>query len=360
MKRLLPGRFILFALLLASCGTPQISESEAAQQTKARAVELDLYVQRTLQAQSDRERFIQQTLLASTPSSVNLTPLPILDFAAPTQTPIKNTPFVTATIDFSTPIEPNQQFNEEDFNQWLKTAKILVYEDMTARLETFRYVRTTLDEMGLPYKDDGSAIGWFYDDLDSGPEEGDQWDLIIFALEDKKGVKANFYDLAIEAVDNGTSIIFEAWNLNRPIQAAPAISFPGAGWYMRKIWSGIPPTSALLFPIARTHPILNMPNTNLTFGSPTNQWWDPSGQVAYDVGDLIGLSTTGDAVLLLGTGVGSEITHGTSAVCVEGRIIFQTFSSHMLSFESMEPLWENYIYNALRTRFETVKLTYKD
>ena len=343
---------IFLILLLADCSPTEISESEAAKQTQARAVELDLYVQYTLQAQSEREQSIQQTLLASTSPNISETPIPA-DETTPTIQPPTAAPASTPSIEPSEAPESIQKNNEQDFQEWMQSAKILVYEDMTARLETFRYVLTTLEAMDLPYKDDGSAIGWFYDDIESGPEEGGQWDLIIIATEDKKGVKANFYDIALDAADNGTSTILEVWNLNNTYSSTANNFLTKCGVIFEKDMAGIPPSSALLFPIAREHPILNQPNTGMTFSSPIDQWWDPSGKIVYDVGDLIGLSTTGDATLLLGTGVASDITHGIAAVCDQGKITLQTFSSHIMSYKSMALLWENYIYNALRTRYES-------
>ena len=67
----------------------------------------------------------------------------------------------------------------------MKTANILLYEDMTTRLDTIRYVKPALDKMGLKYKDDGAAGGWLRDDVAKGPGEGKPWDLVIIAAEDK-------------------------------------------------------------------------------------------------------------------------------------------------------------------------------
>ena len=68
----------------------------------------------------------------------------------------------------------------------MKTANILLYEDMTTRLDTIRYVKPVLDKMGLKYKDDGAAGGWLKDDVAKGPGEGKPWDLVIIAAEDKE------------------------------------------------------------------------------------------------------------------------------------------------------------------------------
>lgn len=335
-------------LLLTGC-SEGINEEEAAKQTVERAAELDLFVQQTLQSQSEREQSIQQTLMASMPT-MPATPIPVVGIP-PATASLPAEPASMPTLQNAIEPTPTQSFDEGAFQEWMLTAKILVYEDMTARLETFRYVSTTLDDMGLSYKDDGSAIGWFYDDIETGPQDGGQWDLIIVATEDKNGIKANFFDLALDASDLGSSVILEVWNLNNTYTTSANKFLSTCGLVFEQDLSGIPPSSAMLFPITPGHPILNQPNSGLSFSSPTNQWWDPSGKNVYDVGDLISLETTGDAVLLLGTRTGSENHQGTSAVCLQGKITLQTFSSHIISYKQMAPLWENYIYNALRIRF---------
>jgi hypothetical protein len=58
----------------------------------------------------------------------------------------------------------------------------------------------------------------------------------------------------------------------------------------------------------------------------------------------------GDATILVGT-IGTESTnHGTLAVCVDDQLVLQTFSTHQLTYDVMRRVWENYIYNGLKTR----------
>jgi hypothetical protein len=105
-----------------------------------------------------------------------------------------------------------------------------------------------------------------------------------------------------------------------------------------------------MFPLDASHPILNEPNSGLSFTDVTSFWWDPNGRIAYDIGDLMENSMTGDARLLVGTQASEKTSHGTLTVCMNGQLILQTFSSHQLTFEAMKPVWENYIYNALKVR----------
>jgi hypothetical protein len=245
----------------------------------------------------------------------------------------------------------SQPVDEAAFQQWMKSARILLYEDMTARLETVRYVKQTLDEMDLTYKDDGSAIGWLMDDLADGPPDGGQWDLIILAVEDKRGVQGDFFGEVLKAADQGTPVILEVYYLNSTYNSSASGLLNRCGLEYENDWVRIPPSRAALFASVPDHPIITTPNNILSFSTSTNQWWDPNGKITYDVGDLIKLAPSSESTLLLGTVAGIPTAHGTAAVCEGGKIILQTFSSHLLNFSVMSPLWENYIYHALQNRF---------
>ena len=41
---------------------------------------------------------------------------------------------------------------------------------------------------------------------------------------------------------------------------------------------------------------------------------------------------------------------GVLATCMNGQFTLMGFSSHSFEFQTMYPLWENMIYNALRVR----------
>jgi hypothetical protein len=71
-----------------------------------------------------------------------------------------------------------------------------------------------------------------------------------------------------------------------------------------------------------------------------------------DVGDFIKTIPAGNATLLAGNLAWEKSTHGTLATCIDGRFIIQTHSSHDYHKEDVIPLWQNYIYYALKNRFE--------
>jgi hypothetical protein len=75
-----------------------------------------------------------------------------------------------------------------------------------------------------------------------------------------------------------------------------------------------------------------------------------------DIGDLLELKSkggepVGDAVLLAGTNGSWKTDHGTLVSCLRGRLILQTFSSHEYNYGEVVQLWQNYVYNALKSHF---------
>lgn len=361
--RPLPGNVIVLAgiaclgLFLTSCNLFPISSEEALQRTQIRATELEVNVQQTLLVQKQAEIEIERTVQASNPIS------PPPEAQEPTLESI-DTPAVEAVTTETAPkleiILPTETavleaFDEQAYQAWRKNAKILLYEDMTARLDTVRYVKLSLDELGLPYKDDGSAFGWLQDDLAKGTPDGGQWDLIIMAAEEKNGIKADFFSPALTAIEQGTAVILEVWYLDGTYRSSASRLMAACGIEFENNWIGIPPSGAAMFALNPDHPVMNQPNSALNFTSTTNFWWDPQGVIRYDIGDLVKTASDSNATLLLGTVAGSRTNHGTSTVCMDGYLTWQTFSSHILTFNSMSPLWQNYIENALRTRFKLIQ-----
>ena len=236
----------------------------------------------------------------------------------------------------------------------MKSASILLYEDMVGYLDTPRYIMETLDAMGLPYKDDGSAKGWLKTDLLGGAPQGGPWDLVIIASEAKSGVQGEFFQFVLDALDQGSSVIMEAWYLDQTYRGTASALLGRCGIDFQGDWEKVPPRAMVMFPRDAEHPLLHEPNT-LSFTKVTDYWWDPSGDDVYDIGDLVKIVPGGDAKLLVGTNPAYEDTHGTVTVCMDGRLILQTFSSHQLHLDTMTQVWENYIRFALKTRFESLE-----
>ncbi len=110
-----------------------------------------------------------------------------------------------------------------------------------------------------------------------------------------------------------------------------------------------------MFPLAENHPVLQEPNADLSFSNVTNLWTTDVRRQYYDLGDLLKLTPGGNATFLLGTTASETTAHGTLTSCMDGMLLLQTFSSHQLTFNSMKLVWENYIYNQLKQRFEILQ-----
>jgi hypothetical protein len=241
-----------------------------------------------------------------------------------------------------------------DFQSWMRSANILLYEDMTGYLDTTRYVKDTLDSMGLSYKDDGSAKGWLKTDLLSGPPQGGAWDLVIIAAEAKSGVQGEFFQYVMDALDQGSSVILEVWYLDQTYGGVANALLSRCGVEFQNDWEEVPPQAMVMFPTDSSHPILHEPNT-LTFTKVSDYWWDPEHKTIYDIGDRVQLVPGSKAQILVSTHPNYHSTHGTLTVCLDDQLILQTFSTHQLSFESMSQAWENYILHALKTHFGSQK-----
>lgn len=238
------------------------------------------------------------------------------------------------------------EFSQEAFEAYMEDAKILLYEDAVNAPWLARYVKDALDDMGLDYKDDGSAIGWLKSDLLST-----NWDLVIIALEDPgKPPMGEYFDLINQTLDNGSAVILEIWFLNFVSRGEVASTLSRCGVEFESDYGlGTGSSNDLVnwpLPGKSGHPIFNEPNTGL-------RWTNIAAiRGPDDLGDFIKLSgKKDDAELLLGAIATEKNTHGTLAICNNGKFIIQTFHTHNLAYEESVPLWQNYIYNTLKAKF---------
>ncbi len=349
----------LLFLALVACSPqattdPSLSQTQVAMQVQmtVMAQQMEDSVQATVQAQNATAAFTsaQATLNAQAPEP---TAVPQIDYAA-TQAVMEATQTALAQpVATQLPAEPTLLAATEtpvdeaaDLESFMKSASILLYEDIVYNPDTTRYVKRTLDEMGLTYVDTGSAIGRFKSQLLTGGPGGKGWDLIIIASEAKSGASGEFYQYASEALDKGSSVIYELWYLDEKMGANGEALLSRCGVEFQRDWSMVPPEREVMFPVNDSHPIMHEPNDGLTFTKVTDYW-----AYMYDIGDLLRKSMTGgDATILVGT-IGTESTnHGTLTVCVDDQLVLQTFSTHQISYDVMRRVWENYIYHGLKTR----------
>ncbi len=293
---------------------------------------------------------------------------PSVDFAATsaalaaqlTTTAQAQEPAAPQPIMVETPLQPTLPPSEPptppppsaaDLNAWMSGAAILVYEDMVTDPTESLYVKDTLKSMGLKnVKWDGNAMGWFKSDLLSSPN-GKPWDLVIIAAESRDEVSGEYFDYLTDVLNQGTSVIMESWYLDDVSEGkiSPILSKCGVTVYPYVPGSGSV-NDVVMYPLpgGSAHPVLNEPNRGLSFTQARDTWlW------SYDLGSQMALTGQGDAQLLIGTDPQQEGQDATLAVCRNGQLTLQTFSSHSFPYTVMYPLWENMIYNALRVRFSS-------
>jgi flagellar hook protein FlgE len=351
----------LFPLLFifTGCESDSGEKDRSARQTELRETELEIHVVQTLRSQGGES--VQSTATSQETTIVNQPQAqqPTNTQQAPTQdiNATQNAEAATkVALETQTALEELAQtpvgLSEQELQEKMKNANILVYEDMIGNLDTNRYVKDTLENMGLPFKDDGSAEGWLKSDLNSGAPNGQPWDLVIVANESKANVSGEFFEYVVDALDSGASVIMEVWYLDKTYSGTASTILSRCGIAFQTNWERIPPARMIMFPLDSSHPVLQQPNAGLGFTDVTSYWWDDTGVIDYDIGDLVKLTGAGDAELILGTKATEKSTHGTVTVCLGGQLTIQTFSSHQLTYKTMQPLWENYIYNALKFRFE--------
>ena len=237
-----------------------------------------------------------------------------------------------------------------NLQEMMKSASILVYEDIVVDPAYTQYVKKTLDMMGLKYKWDGNAVGRLKADLLGGAPNGQPWDLVILAIEARGNVSGEYFDYLMGVLNQGTAVVMEAWHLDAISQGTVSSILTRCGVEVREYstdWGNI--NDVLIWPIPPvTHPVMITPNSGMSFTKGLDTWiW--SG----DLGSLMTPTGQGDAQLLMSTNATYKDSHGVLTVCMGGQMILQTFSSHSFTFQTMGPMWENYITNALQWRFES-------
>ncbi len=266
----------------------------------------------------------EQAVIVQEPTVTN-TPVP-----PPTDTPIPlptetQAPQPTATDLPATPTA--------DIEAKLKNAKILVYEDTQP---IGFWIRQALDSAGYKYTHVGDAVGDFLENLNSGIN----WDLIIVGAESKSGVRGEFWDAISDQINRGAALVVEIWYLDLTVngRVQPLLTRCGIG-YQKDL-----PLADSIYWLEPTHPVFNQPNTVMPLLHYARYWGNQAG-------DLIKLLPGSDAVLIAGTQSKRYNDYGQIAVCMDGTVIFQTFSNHDYARSDILQLWQNYVDYTLRNHF---------
>lgn len=288
----------------------------------------------------DGEPDLQATLVAQQATHTALEAQATLN--AQQQAPINQQP--TANPQPPTK-EPGSDY--QDFDTWMQSsASILLYEDMAGDFSVYRFIKGALDAMGLDYVDVKDALGNYKKQLLSGGPGGQGWDLIISGKELRSSVQGEFYVYLNDALNQGSSVIIEEWDIDGIGAGKLSTILNRCGVEFHKDWLNVPMSEQLLFPINGSHPAHHFPNEGVSLTNPSGYWnWT-------DLGDLIRLTPGSSAQLLWGARTNITDSYGTAAVCLDGLLIIQTYSSHSYGQNRIELMWQNYVYNALKTRHE--------
>jgi Mg-chelatase subunit ChlD len=210
----------------------------------------------------------------------------------------------------------------------LLSSNILLYEDSGTLTP---WISELLDSMSLQFTDiEKGEIGELTNQLNSGTK----WDLIIISAEDKnRGIQGEIWDLVeSKVVDENAALIAEMWNLDQTANGRVSGLLSACGIEFQRDLRRI----ESLYNLAPDHPILNEPNEGISLINFVPYWGDQAG-------DLVRLTSEGDATLVAGTKSDRTTDYGVLTTCLGGRVIIQTFSNHDFREEVMKALWENYI-----------------
>jgi hypothetical protein len=255
----------------------------------------------------------------------------------PTQPPPQPTLAMPTEPLLPTPVPPTAA---PDFEDLMKDAKILVYENTDGR-GIGMWIRDALEGMRLKYTHTGSYSGHFMEYLNSGAE----WDLIIVGAEDKDKISGEFWDVInTRLTRDKAALIAEIWYLDTEAYGPISKILGGCGIRYEKDYT----VAESIYWWASDHPVFNEPNTVLPLLHYSRYW-------ANQTGDKIRLGSGGDATLLAGLMAQPSSKGAVLATCYEGRVIIQTFSDHDYHYEEIIPLWQNYIYNTLKNHFLAIQ-----
>jgi hypothetical protein len=229
-----------------------------------------------------------------------------------------------------------------DLSLKIKAAKILLYENMSGQkiygVYHPRYVQSALNLAGYAFTDVGSALGWFKDNLLTTTD----WDLIIASSEAHSKLSGEYFTYLLNHLDQGSAVILEVWDLDEMGGGTIRPILEKCGVALYSDWS--PTSTFTLWPLVPDHPIFHYPNGGISMRN-TSPFW------IGDHGDLLKVTGSGDAQLLLGTMESNKTDHGTLVSCMNGRLLIQTFRDHDFGRLDIEALWQNYVYYVLKSKF---------
>jgi hypothetical protein len=315
---------IMLVLAALACSIPSGSGGDSGiQQTQ-----MALGVQQTSLA-------IQQEALTAGDAAPTLPLLAVTYTPYPTYTVAPAGPEVVAT---PAPV---------DMSGLIKASNILIYEDIVGYPSLMPMVDNTINYMnfsGGRIVNAGDGLGTFKGHANSAT----QWDLMIVATEVRSEFSGEMFEMMYDHIDNGGAVIIEVWHLDDIASGKIAPILSKCGVKLFRDWTRnyeYDPFDYSIYWLDKSHPLLSTPNTVQAPSYPYPEWFT-------DAGDLLELSSGGDAVLVGGLQPSRKSDYGVLAVCMGGRMVIQTFSSHDYEWNTVQPLWVNYITYTLTKHYE--------
>ncbi|MBI9051446.1 MAG: hypothetical protein JEZ00_18620 [Anaerolineaceae bacterium] len=328
---------IVFSILLSisGCNLPGMTTSDPGLE----ATRIALGIESTMLVMQ------QQTLEAQQNAPTNMptyTPYP-------TYTP--ELPQVTETTEPVAVEAPEEPAPVVDMQERIKSANILIYEDLRGDPELLPYVHETINRMGFSggkIVEVNDAVGNFKDQLLSSTK----WDLIIVASEARGSIRGEFWEYILTHVNNDVGLIVEMWYLDEIANGKIDGVLSKCGVRFQKNWnygSGGNPLDYSIYMLDPNSDVLNKPNTGISLSNPSYFYWNPG-----DVGDLVRVGTGGDATIVAGLYPQEKSNYGLITTCLEGRMVLQTFDTHDYDPSMTKALWENYITFTLTNHFNKI------
>ncbi len=317
---------IMLVLAALACSIPGASGGDAGlQQTQ-----VALAIQQTSLAMQ------QEALAAGGAASPTLPPL------AATYTPYPTYTAAPAGGDIAVvPPAP------VDMRELIKASNILVYEDIVGYPSLVPMVDSTINSMnfsGGRIVNAGDGLGTFKEHANSATP----WDLMIVATEVRSDFSGEMFELMYDHIDSGGAVIIEIWNLDDIASGKITPILSKCGVKLFRDWIreyDYDPFDYSIYWLDKSHPLLTTPSIVQAPSYPYPEWFT-------DAGDLLELSSGGDAVLVGGLHANRKSDYGVLAVCMGGRMVIQTFSSHDYEWSDVQPLWINYITYTLTKHYE--------
>ena len=261
--------------------------------------------------------------------------------AAPTLAPVQQAPTVApaAPVPTTTP-------SMEDFDTWMKSASILVFEDIAADFNVYRYVPIAISGMGLNYVDEADYLGRFKNQLLTNGPRGQGWDLIIAAKEIRSDLQGEFYVYLNDALGKGSSVILEEWDMDRLGNGKLSLLTGRCGVDFSRNWTDTDINDTVIYALNGSHRAHHMPNEGLSLSKVTGYW------LGWDLGDRMRLAPGSTATPLWGLYGTSTSNDIVAASCVDDRFIIQTYATHSYAQNRIVSVWQNYIHSTLRARYD--------